>query len=93
LVDLGVDPRRIIPEGRGEKEPRKWKDDQGVEVVLTEEYINQFKTTEPKKFEYLHQLNRRTTAEVVRQDFNPTTDAETMEDAKKKRNYKNYLKY
>jgi peptidoglycan-associated lipoprotein len=93
LVDLGIDPRRIIPEGRGEKEPRKWKDEQGVEVVLDEEYINQFKTTEPKKFEYLHQLNRRTTAEVVRQDFNPTTDPETMEEAKKKRSYKNYLKY
>ena len=93
LVDLGVDPRRIIPEGRGEKEPRKWKDETGKEVLLTEDYINQFKTDDPKKYEYLHQLNRRTTAEVLRQDFNSETDSQTLEEAKKKNNYKNYLKY
>lgn len=75
------------------KKNQEWKDEQGNEVLLNEEYINQFKTTDPKKFEYLHQLNRRTTAEVVRQDFNPTTEPETMEEAKKKRNYKSYLKY
>ncbi len=93
LVDLGIDPRRIIPQGRGEKEPRKWKDENGVDVDLTEEYINQFKTTEPKKFEFLHQLNRRTTADVLRQDFNPDSEVLTKEEAKKKNNYKNYLKY
>ena len=95
LVDLGVDPRRIIPEGRGEKDPRKYSgpETNNEEVVLTEEYINQFKTSDPKKYELLHQRNRRTTAEVVRQDFNPDAESMTKEEAKKKYNYKNYLKY
>ncbi|MFM7661143.1 MAG: OmpA family protein [Bacteroidota bacterium] len=92
LVDLGIDPRRIIPEGRGEKEPRKWVDEEGKEVILTEEYINTFKS-DNKKFEMLHQLNRRTTAEVIRQDFNPSKETMTAEEAKKKYNYKNYLSY
>jgi peptidoglycan-associated lipoprotein len=93
LVDLGIDPRRIIPEGRGEKEPRKWIDENGKEIILTEEYINTFAKTDNKKYEKLHQLNRRTTAEVVRQDFDPTKETMTIEEAKKKYNYKNYLKY
>ena len=93
LVDLGIDPRRIIPEGRGEKEPRKWIDENGKEILLTEEYINTFAKTDNKKYEKLHQLNRRTTAEVVRQDFDPTKETMTIEEAKKKYNYKNYLKY
>jgi peptidoglycan-associated lipoprotein len=92
LVDLGIDPRRIIPEGRGEKEPRKWIDENGKEQILTEDYINTFKS-DNKKYEKLHQLNRRTTAEVVRQDFDPATEKMTIEEAKKKYNYKNYLKY
>jgi peptidoglycan-associated lipoprotein len=91
LVDLGIDPRRIIPEGRGEKEPRKWIDENGKEQKLTEDYINTFKS-DNKKYEKLHQLNRRTTAEVVRQDFDPA-EKMTIEEAKKKYNYKNYLKY
>ena len=92
LVDLGIDPRRIIPEGRGEKEPRKWIDEEGKEVLLTEEYINTFKS-DNKKYEKLHQLNRRTTAEVVRQDFDSAKETMTIEEAKKKYNYKSYLKY
>jgi peptidoglycan-associated lipoprotein len=93
LVDLGVDPRRIIPAGMGEKQPRKWKDENGKEVELTETYINSFAKTDPKKYEKLHQLNRRTTAEVVRQDFNPESEKMTKEEAKKKYNYNSYLKY
>jgi peptidoglycan-associated lipoprotein len=92
LVDLGIDPRRIIPEGRGEKEPRKWIDENGKEQPLTEDYINTFKS-DNKKYEKLHQLNRRTTAEVVRQDFDPSKETMTIEEAKKKYNYKSYLKY
>jgi outer membrane protein OmpA-like peptidoglycan-associated protein len=92
LVDLGIDPRRIIPEGRGEKEPREWIDENGKVVTLEEVYINTFKS-DNKKYEKLHQLNRRTTAEVVRQNFDPTKETMTIEEAKKKYNYKNYLKY
>ena len=69
----GVDPRRIVPVGKGENEPRTvykkgdvYLDKQpadmaGVEsIVLTEAYINQFKATNKPLYERLHQLNRRT---------------------------------
>ena len=82
----GVDPRRIVPVGKGEIEPRTiWKkggvyissqpsDMNGVEtILLNEAYINQFKTSDKKLFEQLHQLNRRTEGKVVRMDFNPAT--------------------
>lgn len=81
----GVDPRRIVPVGKGENEPRvvyKRGDDylaskplsmEGVEEVqLTEAYINQFKK-DKKKFEMLHQLNRRTEGKVITLDFDPNT--------------------
>ena len=61
-------------------------------MLLTEEYINTFKS-DNKKYEKLHQLNRRTTAEVVRQDFDSAKETMTTEEAKKKYNYKSYLKY
>jgi len=65
----GIDPRRIRPEGKGESEPAKWKDETGKETLLTEEYINQFKTADKAKFEKLHQINRRTTAKITSVDF------------------------
>ncbi|NBU91980.1 MAG: hypothetical protein EBS17_03970 [Flavobacteriia bacterium] len=70
---VGVDPKnacRVIPFGKGESEPAKYIDDKGVEQVLTEDYINQFKA-DKVKFEALHQLNRRTTVKIVMQ---PGTD-------------------
>ena len=80
LVDQkGIDPRRIKPIGRGEAEPAKWMDENGVEQVLTETFINQFKATDKAKFEKLHQINRRTTVKVV---FQPgTTDVPLEFDA------------
>jgi outer membrane protein OmpA-like peptidoglycan-associated protein len=66
---VNIDPRnkcRIIPFGKGESEPAKYIDDKGVEQVLTEAYINQFKS-DKVKFEALHQLNRRTTVKIVMQ--------------------------
>lgn len=81
----GVDPRRIVPVGKGENEPRTvWKkgdeyfvdspvDMDGVdEIVLTEKYINQFKS-DKVLFEKLHQLNRRTEGKVLSMDFDPET--------------------
>jgi outer membrane protein OmpA-like peptidoglycan-associated protein/tetratricopeptide (TPR) repeat protein len=70
---VGVDPKnacRVIPFGKGESEPAKYKDSKGVEQVLTEEYINQFKS-DKNKFEALHQINRRTTVKIV---MEPGTD-------------------
>jgi peptidoglycan-associated lipoprotein len=82
----GVDPRRIVPVGKGETEPRTiWKkgteylvskptDMNGVESIqLTEKYIEQFKTTDNQLYEKLHQYNRRTEARILKTDFNPAT--------------------
>ena len=69
----GIDPRRIRPIGRGEAEPATWVDENGQTVVLTEDYINQFKTTDKTKFEMLHTINRRTTAKITSTTFDPAT--------------------
>ena len=74
VEEKGIDPRRIVPVGKGESEPATWVDPAtGQSVKLTEQYINQFKTTDKKKFEMLHQLNRRTEGRVLSMDFNPAT--------------------
>ncbi len=84
VEEKGVDPRRIVPVGKGEDEPRtvykigdnylasQPEDMTGVEaVVLTEAYINQFRKTNKELFEKLHQFNRRTEGKVVSMDFDP----------------------
>lgn len=72
VEEKGIDPRRIVPIGRGEDMPRTIDID-GKPVVLTEKYINQFKTKDKVEFERLHQLNRRTDARVISMDFDPDT--------------------
>ncbi len=67
----GIDPRRIRPIGRGEAEPATWVDETGQTVVLTEDFINKFKTTDKAKFEMLHTINRRTTAKITSTTFEP----------------------
>lgn len=82
----GIDPRRIVPVGKGESTPKTvWKkgdeymitepaDMAGVEkIVLTEKYINQFKRSNVELFEMLHQLNRRTEGRVLGLNFNADT--------------------
>ncbi|MFZ9029625.1 MAG: OmpA family protein, partial [Crocinitomicaceae bacterium] len=86
VKEKGVDPRRIVPVGKGEAEPRKvWKkgdkylvvkpaDMTGVEeLVLKEEYINEYKSKDPQMFKMLHQFNRRTEGRVLNMDFDPAT--------------------
>jgi len=73
VENCGIDPRRIRPVGRGEAEPATWVDENGKTVLLTEEYINQFKTTDKAKFEKLHTINRRTTAKITSTTFNTNT--------------------
>lgn len=76
LVDqVGIDPRRIKPLGKGESAPAKWMDETGKEQLLSEEYINQFKVTDKIKFEKLHQINRRTEVKITSENFNPQTAA------------------
>ena len=86
LIDeKGIDPRRIVPIGRGEMQPRtvykkgtEWfesapEDMTGVEtIILTEAYINKFKA-DKVLFEKLHQFNRRTEARVITMEFDSTT--------------------
>lgn len=80
VKEKGVDPKRLVAEGRGENQPRivYLKDGKyysakpkgaSQAVELTETYINQFKS-DKELFELLHQFNRRTEGEVVRMDFN-----------------------
>jgi len=86
VEEKGVDPRRIIPVGKGEAEPRTiWKkgdvylavkpaDMDGVEEIeLTESYINKFRRSDQVTFKLLHQFNRRTEGRVVTMDFDPET--------------------
>lgn len=85
----GVDPRRIVPVGKGEVEARtvylkngmyvvdEPVDMEGVEtIVLTEAYINKFRSTNKATFDLLHQFNRRTEGRVITMDFNPETAPE-----------------
>jgi outer membrane protein OmpA-like peptidoglycan-associated protein/tetratricopeptide (TPR) repeat protein len=81
----GVDPRRIVPVGKGELEPRtmylkdgkyfekQLADNSAAEVRMTEAYMAPFKKTDKKKFEQLQQYNRRTEGKVVTLDFDPKT--------------------
>lgn len=82
----GVDPRRIVPVGKGEIESRtvymkdgvyfvdEPVDMEGVETIkLTEAYINKYRTTNKPLFEMLHQFNRRTEGRVITMDFDPAT--------------------
>lgn len=89
LVDeKGIDPRRIVPVGRGESQPRvvfkrgdEWfevmpEDKTGVETItLTEAYINKFKA-DKALFEKLHQFNRRTEGRVITMEFEAATAPE-----------------
>lgn len=80
VEEKGVDPRRIKPVGKGESTPRTvWllndeylvedpKDEAAEKIELTDAYIKKFRS-DKAKFEMLHQLNRRTDAEVITLDF------------------------
>jgi len=73
VTQLHVDPRRIVPVGKGESNPALWYDpDQGEYTRLTEEFIL-LKKDNPLLFEYLNQLNRRTEGKILSLDFDPTT--------------------
>jgi len=86
VKEKGVDPRRIVPVGKGETTPRTvWKkadqylvtqpiDMDGVEeIILTEAYINKYRRSDNNLFKQLHQFNRRTDAEFISMDFNAAT--------------------
>ena len=84
VEEKGVDPRRIVPVGKGEMEPRtmylkdgkyyekQLADGSAQEEKMTEAYMAQFKK-DKKKFEMLQQFNRRTEGKVLSLDFDPAT--------------------
>lgn len=85
VKEKGVDPNRLVAEGKGENLPRvvflqddkyytERPDGQSEAIELTESYINKFQKTDKELFELLHQFNRRTEAEVVRMDYNNKQD-------------------
>ncbi len=78
VEEKGVDPKRLVAEGRGEDDPRTiWKvngeytvdepaEGSEAEVIkLVESYINKYQRSDKTMFEKLHQYNRRTEGEVV----------------------------
>ncbi|MFN5416981.1 MAG: OmpA family protein [Flavobacteriia bacterium] len=83
----GIDPKRIVPVGKGESTSKtvyltkegKYvatmpADTAGVKtIVLKEAYINAFKGKDKVKFELLHQFNRRTEGAVLDLNFDPAT--------------------
>jgi len=86
VEEKGIDPRRIVPVGKGEYQPRtvykrgnvylgeKPKNMNGVQTVtLTEAYINKYKQSNPVLYERLHQLNRRTEVRVITKSFDAAT--------------------
>jgi len=70
----GIDPRRMIPIGKGETEPVRYIDPSTNQyLTLTESYIDTFKNSDLNMFEQLHQQNRRLEGRIISFDFNPNT--------------------
>ncbi|MDI3479086.1 MAG: hypothetical protein PWQ43_1094 [Rikenellaceae bacterium] len=81
LISKGIESDRLIPKGFGERVPRVLENDKTVIIndkeytftkgtVLTEEYINSLKTEDER--EAAHQLNRRTTFQIISEDYVPS---------------------
>ncbi len=86
IISQGIEPDRIVPKGFGERVPRVLEKDKSVIYekdtfrfakgsVMTEEYINSLKTKGEQ--EAAHQLNRRTTFQILRTDYVPKKDTNT----------------
>ncbi len=74
--EKGLPADRFVPKGYGEDTPAvitEISPETGdtTFIKLTEKYINQFKTSDKVKFEYLHQKNRRTEGRIVGTDYVP----------------------
>lgn len=84
IIAQGIEADRISPKGYGERVPRVLESDKTVVfegdtfkfakgVTMTEEYINSL--TSHKEREAAHQLNRRTTFQIIGTDYVPKKDA------------------
>jgi peptidoglycan-associated lipoprotein len=84
LVSKGVNAMRMVPVGKGEKQPITLKKSQGnlkAGDILTEEYIGKLTTEEDK--ELAHQLNRRTVFVITGTDFDPKNPTPSAVDGAK----------
>ncbi len=69
VLEKGIDPRRIIPQGLGESSPASYFDSStNKKVLLTEEYLSQI-TNNQNLLDYLNQFNRRTEGVIDRMNF------------------------
>lgn len=82
LIIRGIDPRRLVARGYGERVPRKLDEDYQANgtlfeagTVLTPGFIDSLSTVEHR--EIAHQLNRRTEFKVLSKDFVPTSTSIT----------------
>ena len=95
LVTKGIEADRMIPVGYGERRPRVLKNGytygnvqykqwnfNGISfppgTVLTEDYIKSLPTTRER--EAAHQLNRRTEFRILRDDYVPNNENDTLPD-------------
>ena len=74
--EKGLDPARLVPKGYGELMPTTYYEidengDTTMAQKLTEDFINQFKRSDPALFEKYHQMNRRTEAKILSYDYVP----------------------
>ena len=75
LILQGIDPNRLSSVGYGESQPNflvdanknRVKDENGADILLTEDYINSLPTEEEQ--ELAHQANRRTSFKVTGENF------------------------
>jgi len=75
VEEKGLNPKRLVPIGKGEMEPASWIDPEtGEKLTLAESFINGFKSKDKDKYELFHALNRRTEGRVISMDFEEQTD-------------------
>jgi len=86
IILQGIEGDRISPKGYGERVPRILEKDKTVIInktpytfkkgqVMTEEFINGLASKDEQ--EAAHQLNRRTTFQIVREDYVPKANTNT----------------
>jgi peptidoglycan-associated lipoprotein len=70
VKEKGVDPKRLVPVGKGETVPQKWRDPATGEIlIMTDALIVPLKKSNPKLFEFYHSKNRRTEGRVITMDY------------------------